>query len=145
MTTTQEIENAKRCPFCGGNVDIIGLGKLGLSVQELQLVAEYVKNGTLKDMLTIAEIAMRRLNPEKMSTEFQVNDAMSKLREVSNNSIKTIIKETTDFIGTICRGTEADKIQIIKEYEQKYQPIIESLQKEILNRSKEIDHYYHSG
>jgi hypothetical protein len=88
---------------------------------------------------TVAEIALRRLDPEKMSTEFQVNNAMSKLREVSNTSIKTFMKETADFIDKICQSKEADKIQIIKEYEQKYQPVVESLQKEVLNRSKDIE------
>ena len=90
-------------------------------------------------MLMVAEIAMRRLDPEKMSTEFQVDNAMSKLREVSNTNIKTFIKETTEFIGIICQGNEVDKIRIMKEYEQKYQPVLESLQKEILNRTKEIE------
>ena len=57
----------------------------------------------------------------------------------SHTNIKTFIKETTDFIGIISQGKEADKIRIIKEYEQKYQPVVESLQKEILNRSKDIE------
>ena len=41
-------------------------------------------------------------------------------------------------LGTICQGKEADKIHLVKEYEQKYQPMIESLQKDILNRSKDM-------
>ena len=99
MTTTQEIENVKRCPFCGSNIDMARLGRLGLSAEELHLVAEHARNGTLKDMLSVADIALRRLDPDKMSTEFQVNNAMSNLRDVSNTNIKTFIKETTDFIG----------------------------------------------
>jgi hypothetical protein len=89
MTTTQGIENLK----CGSNIDVTSLGRLGLSAEELQLVAEHARDGTLKDMLTVAEIALRRLDPEKMSTEFQVNNAMSKLREVSNTSFKTFMKQ----------------------------------------------------
>lgn len=127
------------CPFCGSNIDKACLGRLGLTPEELHLVAEHARDGTLKDMLTVAEIALRRLDPEKMSTEFQVNNAMSNLREVSNTSLKTFIKETTDFIGLLCQGKETDKIRIIKEYEQKYQPVVESLQREILNRSKDIE------
>jgi hypothetical protein len=68
-----------------------------------------------------------------------VSDAMSKLREVSNSTIKTFIKETTEFINTICQGKEADKIRLVKEYEQKYQPMIESLQEDILSRSRDIE------
>jgi uncharacterized protein DUF2130 len=136
--TTEELNNI-RCPFCGSDVDLASLGRLGLPAEELHLVIEHARNGTLKDMLTVAEIALRRLDPEKMSTEFQVNSAMSKLRESSDTNIKIFIKETTDFIGKICQGKEADKIQIIKEYEQKYQPVMASLQKEIESRTKYIE------
>lgn len=139
MTTTQGTEDVERCPFCGSNIEAASLGRLGLSVNELHLVAKHARDGTLKDVLTVAEIALRRLDPEKMSTEFQVNEAMSKLREVSDSTIKAFMKETTDFISAICQGKEADKIRLVKEYEQKYQPMIEALQKDILNRSKDIE------
>jgi hypothetical protein len=99
MTTTQEIEDLRKCPFCGSNIDMARLGRLGLTAEELHLVAEHARDGTLKDMLTVAEIALRRFDPDRMSTEFQVSNAMSKLRDVSNASIKTFIRETTDGVS----------------------------------------------
>ena len=139
MTTTQGTEDIERCPFCGSNIGSASLGRLGLSFNELSLVAKHARDGTLKDVLTVAEIALRRLDPDKMSTEFLVNGALSKLREVSDSTIKAFMKETTDFINAFCQGKETDKIRLVKEYEQKYQPMIESLQKEILNKSKDIE------
>ena len=139
MTTTQRTEDVERCPFCGSNISVASLGRLGLSVNELHLVAKHARKGTLNDVLTVAEIALRRLDPEKMSTEFQVNEAISKLREVSDSTVKAFMNETTDFISALCQGKEADKIRLVKEYEQKYQPMIEALQKDIHNRSKDIE------
>jgi hypothetical protein len=56
--TTEEIRDVKRCPFCGSIIDMASLGRLGLTADELHLVAEYARDGTLKDMLTVAEIAL---------------------------------------------------------------------------------------
>lgn len=35
------------------------------------------------------------------------------------------MEETRDSIDKTCQGTEKDKIQIVREYEQKYKPVIE--------------------
>jgi hypothetical protein len=103
------------------------------------MIARHARDRTLKDMLTIAEIALRGLDPKKTSIEFQVNDALSKLRQVSNDSLRKFIEDTGDFIEKMSKDKEGDKIRIIKEYEQRYKPTIETLQKEIVDKTKNIE------
>jgi Uncharacterized protein conserved in bacteria (DUF2130) len=139
MTAIEGIEDTKKCPFCGSNIDLSELGRLGLSTEELEIIAKHAREGTLKDMLIIAQIAWRVLDPEKATSEFQVNDAISKLREVSNQSIRTFTQETREFVQRICKENEGDKVQIVREYEQKYKPVIEDLQKEIVHTTRTIE------
>jgi hypothetical protein len=56
MTTTKGIEDVERCPFCGSNIEIPRLGRLGLTVDEIHIIAKHARDGTLKDVLTVAEI-----------------------------------------------------------------------------------------
>ena len=135
MTTTQEIEDAERCPFCGSNTDTDKLGRLGLSIDELGILRQHVRDGTLKDMLVIAQIAWRGLDPEKATSEFQVREAISKLSELS----KTFFHETGKFIEKFAMENGVDKLQMVKEYEEKYKPFMETLQKDIAQSAKAIE------
>jgi len=127
MTATREIEDSKRCPFCGSNTNLNKLGRLGLSTEELEIIAQHAKDGTLKNMLTVAQIALQALDPEKTTSKFQVGDAISKLREASNQSLKAFIQETKEFIERLF--VESD--YIVKEYEEKSKGMIQAFEKEI--------------
>jgi hypothetical protein len=59
MTTNDSIEETSRCPVCQNNVNRLCLANLGLSIEELANLEEYVKNGKMKDLLNITQIAMR--------------------------------------------------------------------------------------
>ena len=41
MTTVEEIEDTKKCPLCGSNIDLNKLGRLGLSTEELEIIAQH--------------------------------------------------------------------------------------------------------
>jgi hypothetical protein len=76
MTTNDSIEETSRCPLCQSNVNRLCLASIGLSIEELADLEEYVKNGKMKDLLNIAQIAMRWLgDPEKTNVELQFYDA----------------------------------------------------------------------
>jgi Uncharacterized protein conserved in bacteria (DUF2130) len=139
VTTIDAIQNTGRCPVCGSDGDLTHLSRSGLSQMELDILSEHIKNGTLGDRLTLAEIVLRRLDPEKTSMEFQVNDAISKVREVAHNTMHTFMNEAEDFLRKLSIEKEEDKIKIIKEYEQEYKPLFESLEKEFSNSTKNFE------
>ena len=73
MTTNDSIEETSRCPVCQSNVNRLCLANLGLSIEELGNLEEYVKNGKMKDLLNITQIAMRWLgDPEKTNVELRI-------------------------------------------------------------------------
>ena len=73
MTTNDSIEETSRCPLCQSNVNRLCLASIGLSIEELADLEEYVKNGKMKDLLNIAQIAMRWLgDPEKTNVELRI-------------------------------------------------------------------------
>ena len=139
MTATQGIEDSQRCLFCGSVIDMNDLGRTGLSTEELEMIAQHAKDGTLKNMLIVAQIAWQRLNPEKATSEFQVREAVSKLREVSNQLTKTFFQEIREFIDKLSIENNGDRIQLVKEYEEKYRPIIEALQKDVAESTETIE------
>ena len=55
MTTNDSIEETSRCPLCERNVNTLSLAKIGLSIEELANLKEYVKAGKMKDFLTLQE------------------------------------------------------------------------------------------
>jgi hypothetical protein len=71
---------------------------LGLSTEELEIIAQHIREGTLKEMLLIAQIAWQIIDPEKATSEFQVNNAISKLKEIANQCLKTFTIETSEFV-----------------------------------------------
>ena len=76
------------------------------------------------------------IDPEKATSEFQVTNAISKLREITNQCIRTFTIETREFVEKMCKENEGDKVQIVKDYEQKYKPVMEALQKEIVHATR---------
>jgi hypothetical protein len=119
MTATQGIEDSQRCLFCGSVIDMNDLDMTGLSTEELEIIAQHAKDGTLKNMLIVAQIAWQRLDPEKATSEFQVREAVSKLREVSNQLTKTFFQGIREFIDKLSIENNGDRIQLMKEYEEK--------------------------
>jgi len=104
MTTSENIERGVRCPICEGDVEMPKLAKLGLSIDELAKIKDYTSDGTIGQRLRIAELAMHRIDPERLSTEYQVNDAIIKLKRFMEDALD---KE------------EERRVQLTEGYEQK--------------------------
>lgn len=128
-----------RCPVCGSGVTITSLGRTGLSQEELSTLAEHVKSGTLKDVLRIAEISFRRLDPEKTSVEFQVNESMAKLKATSEEMNDKFMQQQRQFIEQLSHTEEEEKMQVIKEYEEKQFAVLRNFEKEITEKAKSME------
>jgi len=100
MTTNDSIEETSRCPLCESNVNILSLAKIGLSIEELGNLEEYVKTGKMKDFLSIAGIAMRWLgNPEKTNLELQIKGIEQSIQQIVSqfsNKLMTFSHEISD-------------------------------------------------
>jgi hypothetical protein len=94
---TEVIEETVTCPLCNNNVVNARLALIGLSQEQLHFLREHVKNRTLNEILSIAEIALRRMDPERTSIEFQLNEAISKLKQVSEDMTKKSMEEAQIF------------------------------------------------
>jgi hypothetical protein len=84
MTAIQGIEREAKCPVCESDMDLARLAKLGLSYEELAILNEHIRNGTIKDILNAGDIALRRIDPEAANIELQVTSAISELRNAFN-------------------------------------------------------------
>lgn len=139
MKSSGGVEQMARCPVCGCDVEVTSLGRTGLSPEELCILGEHVKNGTLKDVLRIAEIALRRIDPERTSVEFQVNDSISKLKEASDKMTEKFMQQQKQFIQELSHTEEKEKTKLIQEYEEKQTAMLKDFQKQIEERVKTVE------
>lgn len=139
MKSSGGVEQMARCPVCGSDVEMTSLGRTGLSSEELCILGEHVKNGTLKDVLRIAEIALRRIDPERTSVEFQVNDSISKLKEASDKITEKFMQQQKQFIQELSQTEDKEKTKLIQEYEEKQTAMLKDFQKQIEERVKTVE------
>ena len=64
------------CPICGQHTNIHDLGRAGLTTSQLMTIHQFVKDGTLGTMLTIAEYVSQRMDPTSTSIELSVSEAL---------------------------------------------------------------------
>ena len=74
VVSTEQVE----CPVCGQYANIHDLGRVGLSAEELLRLRQYIKDGTLGKMLTIAEMIERRIDPTSTSMELSFNETLER-------------------------------------------------------------------
>lgn len=139
MKSSGGVEQMARCPVCGSDVGVASLGRTGLSPEELCILGEHVKNGTVKDVLRIAEIALRRIDPERTSVEFQVNDSISKLKQTSEQMTEKFMQQQKQFIHDLSQTEEKEKTELVKKYEEKQTSMLKDFQKEIDERVKAVE------
>ncbi len=139
VKTRSSTEQITKCPICGSTNGLTSLAKLGLSFEEIRMIEEYVKNGTIRDVLRIAEIALRRLDPEKTGIELQVNNAVAKLRESSTQMAEKFTEGQKQFIHELSEADGQEKERLVKEYEEKQIRLLKEFQKEITERSKTVE------
>jgi hypothetical protein len=102
MTVNDNIDQIARCPLCHSNVNVISFAKVGLSIEELTNLDEYVKSGRMKDVINIAGIAMRWLgDPEKTNVELQIKGLEQFIRELVSRDLS---KEISEAISTMVQS-----------------------------------------
>lgn len=103
------------------------------------MIEEYVKNGTIRDVLRIAEIALRRLDPEKTGIELQVNNAVAKLRVSSIQMTEKFIEGQKQFVQELSKGDGKEKERLVMEYEEKQIALLKEFQKDVAERAKNVE------
>ncbi len=80
------------CPFCGKETRVQDLGRIGLSPEKLAKLEEHIQNGTLGDILTIADTILQRLNPTSTSIELSTVKTREAYQERSSKKFDEITK-----------------------------------------------------
>gem|GEM_PF-1949018 len=115
------------------------LSKLGITPEELHSVEQYIKNGTFRDVLSIAEVALRRLDPDKTGLELHVNNAIGKIKDSAAEISEKFGKAQKQLMEELAKAEEKEKSKIIKEYEEKQVSLLKDFQKEIMDRTKSVE------
>jgi len=69
------------CPVCGQFTNVHDLGRAGLTPEELHKLRQFIKDGNLGKMLSLADMVIRRLDPASTSIELSLHE---KLAEFGN-------------------------------------------------------------
>lgn len=83
VVSTEQIE----CPICGQYANVHDLGRAGLTPEELLRIRQFVKDGSLGKMLTIAEIVSQRMDPTSTSIELSVSEALQNFSNIFGEKI----------------------------------------------------------
>src|SRR5215204_1963658 len=101
------------CPVCESKISNNKIAGLGLSYDQLLVLRQHTKDGTLGQVINIAEIVLRKLEPEKANTEFQVNGALTKLSVAARD----ILDQQSRNTEKLTQKSESEKNEIIKKAE----------------------------
>jgi len=100
VVNTKQVE----CPVCGQYAEVHDLGRAGLTPDELLKIRQYIKEGVLGKMLTIAELVSRRMDPNSTSMELTINEALEdfSLRQVDklDQVLRTLGGISEKIVGT---------------------------------------------
>jgi len=80
------------CPVCGQSTNIHDLGRAGLTSEELLRIRQYIKEGTLGKMLTIADLVNRRIDPTSTSMELSVNETLERFGIRNDEKIDQLVR-----------------------------------------------------
>lgn len=80
------------CPFCGNETKVHDLGRIGLSPEKLAKLEEHIQNGTLGEILTIADTILQRLDPTSTSIELSTVKTLEAYQERSSKKFDEITK-----------------------------------------------------
>jgi hypothetical protein len=124
MTVSERIERAVTCPICQSNVDRLSLARVGLSIEELTDLEEYVKTGKIKDLLNIAEIAMRWLgDPEKTKVQLQIKSLEQCIHQIFTQISEKMMKWGSEIsergdkgTGNVVRDLTTMKNDLLREF-----------------------------
>lgn len=139
MKMSPNTDQIVTCPVCGNSAEMEMLSKLGITPEELHSVEQYIKNGTFRDVLSIAEVALRRLDPDKTGLELHVNNAIGKIKDSAAEISEKFGKAQKQLMEELAKAEEKEKSKIIKEYEEKQVSLLKDFQKEIMDRTKSVE------
>lgn len=98
-TVTKPVASKTKCPVCGSTVSEMDLGRAGVTAEELVVLRRHIKQGTFGLMLRIAEAAMRRINPDKMSEELVIKEALAEFTRTVNGLNERILGPAIGKVG----------------------------------------------
>ena len=96
-TVIDEIKFVK-CPTCDSKVKEHNLARLGLTKEELKILKTHRNDETFGKFLQLVDLAMKRMNPEKLATESE------------NKLIIKQLQKTVEEVKTSLTGTAIGKI-----------------------------------
>ncbi len=86
--STEQIE----CPVCGQYTNIHDLGRAGLTPEELMRIRQYIQDGVLGKMLTIADLVNRRIDPTTTSMELSFNETLEEFGTRHNDKLDQLAR-----------------------------------------------------
>ena len=88
VVNTKQVE----CPVCGQYTSVHDLGRAGLTPEELLQIRQYIKDGTLGKMLTLADLVNRRIDPTTTSMELSFNETLEKFGIRHDDKLEQLIR-----------------------------------------------------
>ena len=119
------------CPVCESKISNNKIAGLGLSYDQLLVLRQHTKDGTLGQIINIAEIMLLKLEPEKANTEFQVNEALVKLSVAARDILDQHSRNTEK----LAQKGENEKNEIIKKAEEERTRML----KDIVDITKDME------
>lgn len=135
----QATEQKVSCPICGSTIAVGSLGRAGISLEELSKLCNYVKTGTLRDILAIAEITMRRMEPEKINVELQVKDSLLQAKDTFDKIMEQFRQEQKVFHEEMLGADEKERLTIIREYEEKQLALMKQFDEQINHKTEVLN------
>ena len=80
------------CPVCGQYTSVHDLGRAGLTPEELLQIRQYIKDGTLGKMLTLADLVNRRIDPTTTSMELSFNETLEKFGIRHDDKLEQLVR-----------------------------------------------------
>jgi hypothetical protein len=83
MATAIQISSLKtKCPICGSLVKESDFKQTGLTKAEINILRKHAREATLPALIQLVDLGMKKLNPDKMSQELIIKDAVKELYQV---------------------------------------------------------------
>lgn len=118
MATVIKTESREtKCPCCGTNVNVNDLGRAGITPETFERLGRYIHDGTLEEMLVIAESVKRQMNPSATSIELAITEkleqrfnSMIEKQNQGNESMNRMDKTLAQIAGGTGKGEVAEML-----------------------------------
>jgi hypothetical protein len=132
MTTTE----VTICPICEQGIDLVKLSYLGLTYEQFEVLKKHVANRTIGQMITVAEIALRQMNPDMTNVEFQINEVLLKILNVLDDMYDKFQDNVGQLIESVLKVDGKEKTKLIGDIENKNGNVLTSITDKISNLEK---------